>query len=118
MRAVITSRLGKAEGIRVVGVADRAELARELIASAKPDVITLDLELPNTRGFELLDEIMATTPTPVIVVSSTTSSGSKAAVDALARGAVGCYAKIDLFGFQGDADGDALAQAVREAAKI
>jgi two-component system chemotaxis response regulator CheB len=61
----------------------------------KPDVITLDLEMPRMDGLTFLKKLMQYYPMPVIVVSSLTPQGSKMALDALESGAVEVLAKAD-----------------------
>ncbi|MFC3120743.1 chemotaxis-specific protein-glutamate methyltransferase CheB [Agaribacter flavus] len=59
----------------------------------KPDVITLDINMPQMDGLECLEKIMSTQPTPVIMVSSVTEKGAIATLEALEKGAVDYVAK-------------------------
>lgn len=93
MRAFLSSMLKRDPGIEVVGSAADASSAREMIKSLDPDVVTLDVEMPGMNGLAFLDKIMTLRPTPVIMVSAATQSGSAAAVEAMRLGAVGCFAK-------------------------
>jgi len=79
--------------IDVVGVASTAAEARQAIKLLNPDVMTLDVEMPEMDGLSFLDKVMRLRPMPVIMVSTLTSRGSEAAVSALALGAVDCVAK-------------------------
>jgi two-component system chemotaxis response regulator CheB len=74
-------------GIEVVGTAANPYEARELIVSVKPDVITLDLEMPRMNGVVFLEKLMKHMPMPVVVVSSLGSQG-EAALKTLELGAV------------------------------
>lgn len=69
-RRFISDMLSSAEGIEVVGTAYDGQIAIKRIETLKPDVITLDLEMPVLDGFAALRWIMANRPLPVIVVSS------------------------------------------------
>jgi two-component system chemotaxis response regulator CheB len=79
--------------IEVVGVAADPFAARDLIDSAKPDVITLDIEMPRMDGLTFLRQLMAQRPLPVIIVSSVTQTGSAASIEALSTGAIDVIAK-------------------------
>lgn len=74
-------------GIDVVGVAANPYEARELIVATKPDVITLDLEMPRMNGVVFLEKLMKHMPMPVVVVSSLGNQG-EAALKTLELGAV------------------------------
>jgi two-component system chemotaxis response regulator CheB len=74
-------------GIDVVGVAARGEEALEVCAAQRPDVLTLDLEMPGIGGLEVLRRLPARGPR-VVVVSAHTEEGSARALDALDAGAV------------------------------
>jgi two-component system chemotaxis response regulator CheB len=87
-RRLLTRALKEEPDIQVVAEAGDALSARALLAQHRPDVITLDLEMPRVDGLAFLRHLMAHTPTPVIVVSSFTPSGSAASIEALRAGAV------------------------------
>ena len=74
--------------LEVVGVANDGVEALELLPEVKPDVITLDIEMPRMNGLEALPRIMAIRPTPVLMVSSLTTEGAAATLEALELGAV------------------------------
>ena len=80
MRALFSDILDEAKNVRVVGVAANAGAARDQIAELKPNVITLDVEMPGMSGIEFLAEIMETNPLPVVMLSSMTQMGTGTAV--------------------------------------
>ena len=113
IRALIAARLEGAGGIEVVGEAADPLEARAAIKALNPDVVTLDIEMPNMNGLDFLERLMRLRPTPVIMVSSLTERGAEAAVEALALGAFGCVGKPkpEAGGF------DDLVELVREAGR-
>ena len=93
MRYTITSYLNSCAGIQVAGSARNGQEALELIPRLKPDVVTLDVEMPQMDGLTTLRNIMATCPCPVIMVSSLTTEGAVETIQALTLGAVDFVAK-------------------------
>jgi len=93
MRALFCDILDNAKGVDICAVAKSAEEAREKMDEARPDVLTLDVEMPGMSGMEFLEEIMATRPMPVIMLSSITQAGTGTAQRALELGAVHCFPK-------------------------
>jgi two-component system chemotaxis response regulator CheB len=89
--------LQKASDIQIVGFGRNGKEAVELTEKLKPDVITLDIEMPLMDGLEALKHIMAKNPTPVIMVSSLTSEGAEATLKALELGAVDFLTKDKSF---------------------
>jgi two-component system chemotaxis response regulator CheB len=79
--------------LEVVGTATDPFMARDKILELKPDVITLDIEMPKMDGLTFLKILMKQHPLPVIVMSSLSKSGSKIALDALEAGAMDVLAK-------------------------
>src|SRR5690606_244176 len=69
-RRSVAQALGSTPEVRVVGTAADGEEALRLVGALKPNVITLDLEMPKMDGFTFLRILMSKMPTPVIVVSS------------------------------------------------
>lgn len=88
MRRILTELLQSDPGIQVAATARDGVDAVEKAAALKPDVITLDVEMPRLDGFGALQQIMAQRPTPVVMVSSLTQEGAEATIKALAMGAV------------------------------
>lgn len=93
MRALFCDILENAKGVAVAGTARNADEAREQLDKVRPDVLTLDVEMPGMSGMEFLEEIMATRPMPVIMLSSITQAGTGTARRALELGAVHCFPK-------------------------
>lgn len=93
VRKVITQTLSQDPEIEVVGSASDPYVAREKILALNPDVLTLDLEMPRMDGLTFLKILREHHPLPVVVISSLTQSGSKAALAALEAGAVDVLAK-------------------------
>jgi len=93
MRALISQILESAEGISVVGAAANADEAREMIVAHKPDVMTLDIEMPGMNGLEFLEETMRERPMPVVMLSTLTQKGAKASIEAARLGAVDSFPK-------------------------
>jgi two-component system chemotaxis response regulator CheB len=93
IRALFCDVLDNAKGIEVCGVAANADEARDKIAMLKPDVLTLDNEMPGMSGLEFLAEIMETQPMPVIMLSSLTQAGTGTERRAFELGAAHCFPK-------------------------
>ncbi len=105
--------------IEVVGKASDVYSARDRIVQLKPDVVTLDIQMPGMDGIEFLKRLLPQYPIPVIVVSSLTVDGSRHALEALEAGAVDVVAKPSA----SDQDGlvamiAELSEKVKGAAKI
>lgn len=79
--------------LEVVGEADCAETAREVIKRTTPDVLTLDIEMPGMNGLAFLEKLMTLRPMPVVMISGATASNSEATITALSLGAVDCILK-------------------------
>ena len=95
VRKAITDSLGRDPELEVVGSACDPYVAREKIARLDPDVLTLDLEMPRMDGLTFLRILMKHHPLPVVVVSSLTQAGSRAAMEAVEAGAMDVLAKPD-----------------------
>ncbi len=93
VRNMLCRELAKDPCIEVVGSAPDPYIARDKIVELKPDVLTLDIEMPRMDGLTFLRRLMEHYPMPVIVVSSLTSQGTRMAVEALEAGAVDVQAK-------------------------
>ena len=95
VRKIFTEVLSRQPDLEVVGTAPDPYVARDKIVQTRPDVITLDVEMPRMDGLSFLKKIMHYYPMPVIIVSSLTPRGSKMALEALELGAVEVLAKPD-----------------------
>jgi len=93
MRGLITAALRRDPEIEVVGSAADPLEARALIKELNPDVITLDIEMPNMNGLEFLEKIMRLRPMPVVMVSTLTQAGAEVTVRALEMGAIDAVGK-------------------------
>ncbi|CCE94799.1 chemotaxis-specific methylesterase CheB [Sinorhizobium fredii HH103] len=93
MRGLISAVLNADPEVKVVGQAADALEARQAIKQLDPDVVTLDIEMPNMNGLEFLDKIMRLRPMPVIMVSTLTHKGAEATIAALEIGAFDCVGK-------------------------
>jgi len=106
MRKLIANMLTSDPGIEVVGAAGDGVEAIKLASELRPDVITLDIEMPGMNGLEVLGYVMSEMPTPVIVVSGLTAP--EVAIQSLQLGAVDFVLKpsgpisIDLYKIQED----------------
>jgi two-component system chemotaxis response regulator CheB len=87
MRNALGKMLSADPEIAIVGTARDGVEALEKVAQLKPDLVTMDIEMPRMDGIEALRRIMATSPLPVIMVSSLTVDGARATLDALDLGA-------------------------------
>lgn len=116
VRRILERELNAREGIEVVGVAADPYIARERIVQCRPDVLTLDIEMPRMDGLAFLRKLMAAHPMPVVVVSSLGERGGPVALEALALGAVEVIQKPGS-SFSVEETCDALAAAIRQGAR-
>jgi len=93
VRKIFTEELSRDTEIEVVGTAPDPFVARDKIVGLKPDVLTLDVEMPRMDGITFLHKLMQHHPLPVIVVSSLTPKGGDLALEALDAGAVDVMCK-------------------------
>jgi two-component system chemotaxis response regulator CheB len=104
MRSLISTILSRDPEIEVVGEAGDPLEAREAIKRLNPDVLTLDVEMPNMNGIDFLEKIMRLRPMPVVMVSTLTVRGAEATMEALELGAIDCVAKPSTGGLEGFQD--------------
>lgn len=88
MRSILKSALSDAEGIEVIGTAQNGTDGLKKIRELRPDVVTLDIEMPGMDGLQVLQNVMTECPLPVVMVSTKTQQGAEATIEALRRGAV------------------------------
>lgn len=88
IRALLTEIINSFPDLYAVGAASNPLQAREMIRTLNPDVLTLDVEMPQMDGLTFLDKLMRLHPMPVLMISSLTERGSEAALRALELGAV------------------------------
>jgi two-component system chemotaxis response regulator CheB len=93
MRKLIPAILARDSSIEVVGTAMDGAFALKKIEELRPDVVTLDLEMPRMDGLEMLRLIMRRAPLPIILFSTHSTKGGYATLKALALGAVDFLAK-------------------------
>ncbi|MEM7521463.1 MAG: chemotaxis-specific protein-glutamate methyltransferase CheB [Pseudomonadota bacterium] len=93
MRSILRVVIDDDPKLNVIGEADSALQAREVIKETNPDVVTLDIEMPGMSGLEFLEKLMRLRPTPVVMISSATRANSEATITALSLGAVDCILK-------------------------
>ncbi len=93
VRKMLAEALASEPDLEVVGTAPDPFVARDKILSLRPDVLTLDIEMPRMDGLTFLKKLMRFHPLPVIVISSLAQSSSQTALEALQCGAVEVLAK-------------------------
>jgi two-component system, chemotaxis family, protein-glutamate methylesterase/glutaminase len=117
MRLTLSKRLAAEAGFEVVGTARDGREGLDQARALRPDVITMDVEMPGMSGLDTLGQIMAELPTPVIMVSSLTKEGTEVTVQALTLGAVDFIAKPSQISGMQDVVQD-LANKIRQAAGL
>ncbi|MGE5664808.1 MAG: protein-glutamate methylesterase/protein-glutamine glutaminase [Deltaproteobacteria bacterium] len=95
VRESLERNLSRDPEIEVVGTAPDPYVARDMIVTLKPDVLSLDIEMPRMDGITFLRRLMTYYPIPVVVLSSLTQKGGALAVEALEAGAVDVLCKSD-----------------------
>jgi two-component system, chemotaxis family, protein-glutamate methylesterase/glutaminase len=88
MRKIISDILNQDRNLTVVGTAKNGVDAIKKTQSLQPDVITMDVEMPEMNGIEAVTHIMKEHPTPIVMVSALTSQGAKTTIDSLHAGAI------------------------------
>ncbi len=93
VRGILEKELSRDNQIEVIGTAPDPYIARDKIVKLKPDVITLDIEMPRMDGVTFLRKLMTHHPLPVIIISSLTTKGGDMALEAIEAGAVDVMCK-------------------------
>ncbi len=118
VRGLLAEIIDRQDDMRCIGAASDPLVAREMIRSLNPDVITLDVEMPRMDGLDFLGRLMRLRPMPVVMVSTLTERGAEVTLKALELGAVDFVAKPKI----GIADGlrqleHDIAEKIRTAAR-
>ena len=118
VRSLLAAIINQQSDMECVGAAPDPLIAREMIRTLNPDVITLDVEMPRMDGIDFLGKLMRLRPTPVVMVSTLTERGADVTLRALELGAIDFVAKPKV----GVADGlrllaDDITDKVRVASK-
>lgn len=95
MQKLMTQIIDSAPGFKVIGVAGSAEEGWDAIQELRPDVVTLDLELPGRHGLKLLARVLKQDPLPVLIVSAFGGPGADNTIQALELGAIDFIEKPD-----------------------
>ena len=93
MQQLLADLIGRDPELQVAGCASDPYEARELVKALRPDVMTLDVEMPRMDGLTFLERLMRLHPMPVVMVSSQTERGAEASLRALELGAIDVIAK-------------------------
>lgn len=96
IRGVMKEIINREKDMECVGVAPDPLIAREMIKSLQPDMLTLDVEMPKMDGLDFLERLMRLRPMPVLMVSTLTERGSDITFRSLELGAVDFIAKPKL----------------------
>ena len=96
IRSILKEVINSFPDMIAIGAASNPLQARDMIKSLNPDVLTLDVEMPEMDGLTFLEKLMRLRPMPVLMISSLTEKGSEAALRALELGAVDFLAKPKL----------------------
>jgi len=117
VRHLLTEIFRRERDMVVVGAAPNPLIAREMIRATDPDVLTLDIEMPQMDGLDFLEKLMRLRPMPVVMVSTLTDKGSEATLRALELGAVDFVSKPRLGIAEGIAEyAEEIVEKVRAAA--
>ncbi|MFC3122663.1 protein-glutamate methylesterase/protein-glutamine glutaminase [Agaribacter flavus] len=88
IRSLLSEIISHDPELELVGAAPDAYVAKDMVVQLKPDVITLDIEMPKVDGLTFLDRLMKAKPTPVLMISTLTEKGAEATIRSLELGAI------------------------------
>ena len=117
VRKIFTEELSRDPEIDIIGSAPDPYVARDKIVRLKPDVITLDVEMPRMDGITFLRKLMKHFPIPVVIVSSLTPQGGELALEAMDAGALDVICKPGAAYTVGDMSVE-LIDKIKAAAKV
>ncbi len=118
VRKLLTTILSVDPAIEVVGTANNPVIAQQQIELLEPDVLTLDVEMPEMDGITFLRQLMRESPLPVVMISHLTTAGAATTLEALALGAVDFVSKPGPeYRYDLEAYGDEVARKVKAAAR-
>lgn len=119
MRRMLTEILESSDDIKVIGTAKNGLDVLESVKLLKPDVITLDVEMPSMDGLSCLKQLQKITSSPVVMVSSHTKSGERATIEALEAGAIDFITKpTGLFEISGEEKKKEIIEKIRIASRV
>jgi two-component system chemotaxis response regulator CheB len=93
IRSLLSEIIRQEPGMQLVGAAQDAFVAKDMVMKFNPDVITLDIEMPKVDGLVFLDRLMKSRPTPVLMISTLTQNGTDATIKSLELGAIDFISK-------------------------
>jgi two-component system chemotaxis response regulator CheB len=96
IQRMLSKIINNTQGMTVVGTAGNPYEAIKILKINKPDVITLDIEMPGMSGISFLKKLMKNMPIPVVMISSLTQKGADATIEALSIGAIDFIGKKSL----------------------
>lgn len=118
VRSIVSQELGTDPEIEIVGSAKDGIDAIEKVRRLKPDVVTMDIIMPEMDGLTALEHIMKESPTPVVMLSALTTSGAEVTIKALELGAVDFFLKPSVLSPLGNASSKAeLIEKIKLAAR-
>ena len=114
VRKLLTEILDADPEIKVIGAANDPIVAKEMLKTMSPDVMTLDVEMPHLDGISFLEQLMRLKPMPVVMISTKTTKSADVTMRALALGAIDFIAKPSNYAFR---EIEAMADEIREKVK-
>src|SRR5271154_6076995 len=119
MRQLLAEILSSDPELEVIGTAGDPFIAREKIKALRPDVLTLDIEMPRMDGLTFLEKLMRGHPMPVVMISSLTERGAETTLRALSLGAVDYVSKPKLDVSNGTIEqAEEIVSKIKAAAKV